>query len=68
MNQTATLDFRQFIDARPLGRFQLLVATMCGAVIFMDGYDAQVMGFVAPALIVQMHITRAAFGPEATGK
>lgn len=63
MNQTATLDFRQFIDGRPLGRFQLLAAVLCAAVILMDGYDAQVMGYVAPALIAQLHITRAAFGP-----
>ena len=63
MNQTAAADFRQFIDAQPLSRFQLGVATICAAVIFMDGYDAQVMGYVAPALIAQLHITRAAFGP-----
>lgn len=63
MNQTAVADFRQFIDAQPLGRFQVGVATICAALIFMDGYDAQVMGFVAPALIAQLHITRAAFGP-----
>jgi len=63
MNQTTVADFRQLIDGRPLSRFQLLVAFICAAVIFMDGFDAQVMGFVAPALIEQMHITRAAFGP-----
>lgn len=63
MNQTATVDFRQFIDSQPLGRFQLGVAAICAALIFMDGYDAQVMGFVAPALIAQLHISRAAFGP-----
>jgi MFS transporter, AAHS family, 4-hydroxybenzoate transporter len=62
MNQ-ATADFRQFIDTRPLSRFQLLVALLCAALIFMDGFDAQVMGFVAPALIAQLHISRAAFGP-----
>jgi MFS transporter, AAHS family, 4-hydroxybenzoate transporter len=63
MSQTTLPDFRQFIDGQPLSRFQLLVALACGALIFMDGFDAQVMGFVAPALIDQMHITRAAFGP-----
>jgi MFS transporter, AAHS family, 4-hydroxybenzoate transporter len=50
-------------NPRPVSRFQLFVAAMCAAVIFMDGFDAQVMGYVAPALIVQLHITRAAFGP-----
>jgi AAHS family 4-hydroxybenzoate transporter-like MFS transporter len=63
VNSITTPDFRQFIDARPLSRFQLLVGLLCAALIFMDGFDAQVMGFVAPALIAQMHLTRAAFGP-----
>src|SRR5438046_2821012 len=63
MKQTAILDVRQFIDERPLSRYQLLVALMCGALVFMDGFDAQAMGFVAPALMAQLHITRAALGP-----
>src|SRR5260370_33482275 len=63
MKQTAILDVRQFIDERPLSRYQLLVALMCGALVFMDGFDAQAMGFVAPSLTAQLHITRAALGP-----
>ena len=63
MKQTAIPDVRQFIDEQPLSRYQLLVALMCGALVFMDGFDAQAMGFVAPALTAQLHITRAALGP-----
>ncbi len=63
MSRRTPIDLRQFIDAQPLSRFQLLVVMMCAAVIFMDGFDAQIMGFVAPALIAQMHIPRIAFGP-----
>jgi AAHS family 4-hydroxybenzoate transporter-like MFS transporter len=63
MKQTAIPDIRQFIDAQPLSRYQLLIAAMCAAVVFMDGFDAQAMGFVAPALTAQLHITRAALGP-----
>jgi len=63
MKQTAIPDIRQFIDDQPLSRYQLLVALMCGALVFMDGFDAQAMGFVAPALMAQLHITRAALGP-----
>lgn len=62
MNAPMT-DFRQFIDGRPLSRFQLRVAVLCAALILLDGFDAQIMGFVAPALIEQLHITRGAFGP-----
>ena len=31
-------------------------------VVFIDGFDAQVMGFVAPALSAQLHIARVALG------
>src|SRR5256885_6025884 len=63
MKQTASPDIRQFIDEQPLSRYQLLVALMCGTLVFMDGFDAQAMGFVAPALTAQLRITRAALGP-----
>jgi MFS transporter, AAHS family, 4-hydroxybenzoate transporter len=63
MKPTAIPDIRQFMDAQPLSRYQLLVALMCGAVVFIDGFDAQAMGFVAPALTKQLNITRAALGP-----
>src|SRR5207249_5565676 len=35
---------------------------MCAMVVFIDGIDAQVMGFVAPALSAQLHIARVALG------
>lgn len=63
MKQVTALDVQQFIDEGPFSRYQLQVVIMCGALVFMDGFDAQAMGFVAPALIAQLHITRYAFGP-----
>src|SRR5437867_5184752 len=62
MKQAAVLDIRQFIDEKPFSRYQLRIAVMCGAMVFMDGFDAQAMGFVAPALTSQLKITRAALG------
>jgi MFS transporter, AAHS family, 4-hydroxybenzoate transporter len=63
MKQSSVLDVRQFIDEQPLSGFQLRVAIMCGAIAFMDGFDAQAMGYVAPALLPALQITRAALGP-----
>jgi len=62
LRQTAVLDVRQFIDEQPFSSYQLLVASMCAMVVFIDGFDAQVMGFVAPALSAQLHIARVALG------
>jgi MFS transporter, AAHS family, 4-hydroxybenzoate transporter len=38
------------------------VASLCAAVVFVDGFDAQVMGFVAPAISASLHIPRVALG------
>jgi AAHS family 4-hydroxybenzoate transporter-like MFS transporter len=63
MSPAARLEIHQFIDQLPLSRYQLLIAILCAMVLFMDGFDAQAMGFVAPALINQLHIARASLGP-----
>jgi len=56
------LDIRKFIDERPVGRYQWLVAGMCALIVFVDGFDAQAMGFVAPALSAALQIPRGVLG------
>ena len=63
MQPATAFDVRQFIDAQPVGRFQLLVAGMCSLLVFVDGFDAQAMGYVAPALSTAMQIPRSVLGP-----
>src|ERR1700676_4179116 len=63
MRPTARVEIHHFIDQLPLSRYQLLIAILCALVLFMDGFDAQAMGFVAPALIDQLHIARVSLGP-----
>jgi MFS transporter, AAHS family, 4-hydroxybenzoate transporter len=63
MAQTTQVGLRYSIDRLPLSRYQLLIIALCGATLFMDGFDAQAVGFVAPALAPQLHIARQALGP-----
>jgi AAHS family 4-hydroxybenzoate transporter-like MFS transporter len=58
-----TLDVRRLIDERPASGFQIRVAVLCAAIVFLDGYDALIMGYVAPALRAQFHFDRLALGP-----
>jgi len=58
-----TLDIRRVIDDRPVSRYQLAVAAMCALIVFVDGVDAQAMGYVAPALTAAMGIPRTVLGP-----
>jgi MFS transporter, AAHS family, 4-hydroxybenzoate transporter len=59
---STVLDIRKFIDDRPVGRYQWLVVGMCALIVFVDGFDAQAMGFVAPALSAALQIPRNVLG------
>src|SRR6266516_3299189 len=44
------VDVPALIDAQKISPFQIRVALLCAAVVFMDGFDAQAIGYVAPSL------------------
>src|SRR5690348_14080713 len=49
-------------DEHPITAAQWLIAITCGLIVFVDGFDAQAMGFVTPALLAQLHVTRPVLG------
>src|SRR5579872_2921783 len=51
------------VEQTPFNSYQLLIVVLCGATLFMDGFDALAMGYVAPALGPGLHIARQALGP-----
>jgi MFS transporter, AAHS family, 4-hydroxybenzoate transporter len=42
---------------------QLSLLVLCGALLFLDGFDTQAIGYVAPALLQEWGASRAALGP-----
>jgi len=62
LKQATVLDVRQFIDSQPFSRYQILIAALCGLVVFIDGFDAQVMGPVLPVLSAQLKVPRPVLG------
>src|ERR1700675_4845458 len=66
MSQTqggGAVDVADFIDQQPVGGFQLKLLLTCAAVLFLDGFDPQAIGYVAPALAAEWHLTKGALGP-----
>src|ERR1700733_10981311 len=57
------IDVAEFIDAQPVGGFQLRLLLSCAAVLFLDGFDTQAIGFVAPALAKEWGLSKGALGP-----
>src|SRR5260221_10459793 len=60
---SAVADIVALINTHPLSSFQKGIMVLIGAVILMDGFDIQAMGFVAPALTQDWHIDPKDLGP-----
>ena len=43
--------------------FQLMLLVLCGLCLVIDGFDAQAMGYVAPSVIGEWHVSKVALGP-----
>jgi MFS transporter, AAHS family, 4-hydroxybenzoate transporter len=59
----AQVDVVEFIDQQPVGGFQIRLLLACAAVLFLDGFDTQAIGFVAPSLAKEWGLTKSALGP-----
>ena len=51
------------IDESRIGAFQISTYLLCFACLLMDGFDVQSLGYVAPALSAELHISRVQLGP-----
>ncbi|WP_051918956.1 MFS transporter [Basilea psittacipulmonis] len=45
-----TINVRELLDSRPIGKYQFFIVLMCFLVVLMDGFDVVIMGFVGPEL------------------
>jgi AAHS family 4-hydroxybenzoate transporter-like MFS transporter len=60
---SATLDIPALIDARPVGRAQVLTFLLCFLVVLLDGFDTAAIGYIAPSLLTEWGVGRAALAP-----
>ncbi|SMG56040.1 MFS transporter [Paraburkholderia susongensis] len=63
MTFSKQLNVQEFLDSRPFCAFHWKILLLGLAVLILDGFDVVAMGFIAPALIGDWKITRAALGP-----
>jgi AAHS family 4-hydroxybenzoate transporter-like MFS transporter len=62
MKSAAELDVSELIEGQKRGRYQISIMALLGAIMFFDGYDMQVLGYAAPALLKAWHVPQAEFG------
>jgi AAHS family 4-hydroxybenzoate transporter-like MFS transporter len=60
---TPSIEVAEFINAQPVGGYQIKLLATCAAVLFLDGFDTQAIGYVAPALAKEWGLTKVALGP-----
>jgi AAHS family 4-hydroxybenzoate transporter-like MFS transporter len=61
--RASPIDVAEFIDRQPVGGFQIRLLLTCAAVLFLDGFDTQAIGYVAPALAKEWSLSKGALGP-----
>src|SRR5712675_2155404 len=59
----SSIDVAEFIDRQPVGGFQIRLLLTCAAVLFLDGFDTQAIGYVAPALAKEWGLSKGSHGP-----
>ncbi|ACO79288.1 Major facilitator superfamily protein [Azotobacter vinelandii CA] len=63
MHTDSPVEVKHWIDGQPLCRRQWLILALCFFIVLFDGMDVAVMGFIAPALMQDWQLSKAAFGP-----
>jgi AAHS family 4-hydroxybenzoate transporter-like MFS transporter len=62
MDKPGQINIADVIDNARVGAFQIRMFVLCALSLIMDGFDVQVMGFVAPAITAEWNVPRDALG------
>jgi MFS transporter, AAHS family, 4-hydroxybenzoate transporter len=57
------IDVSEVIEKQSARGFLLMLLVLLGAASLLEGFDAQIQGYTAPAITKLWHIPRASFGP-----
>ena len=60
---TRTIDVPEFINSRPISRYQIMVIVLCFLVVAADGFDTAAIGYIAPALRAQWGLAASQLAP-----
>jgi AAHS family 4-hydroxybenzoate transporter-like MFS transporter len=63
MDKDTTVNIQTFLNEHPFSGFQWLIFAMCFVVVLLDGFDTAAIGFIAPSLVGEWHISRPALAP-----
>lgn len=60
--QSPLVDLRAWLDSQRFSAFQWRVVILCFFIVAIDGFDTACVGFIAPALVQDWHVTPGVLG------
>jgi AAHS family 4-hydroxybenzoate transporter-like MFS transporter len=63
MTTAVTLNVPNLIDEQKVGSFQIRILILCALAALLDGFAAQMIGYLAPSVAREMHLSPAALTP-----
>jgi AAHS family 4-hydroxybenzoate transporter-like MFS transporter len=63
MTTATTVNVPDLIDQQKIGSFQIRILMLCALAALLDGFAAQMIGYVAPSIARDMHLGPAALTP-----
>ena len=63
MSRSPAVNVHTFINEHPFSGFQWLIFAMCFVIVLLDGFDTAAIGFIAPSLITEWHISKPELAP-----
>jgi AAHS family 4-hydroxybenzoate transporter-like MFS transporter len=61
--QSLSLRLPEFVDERRVSPYQYAVITLCGLVMFIDGFDTQAISYMAPHIAAEWGLSQQLLGP-----
>ncbi len=63
MSRSTTVDVQTFLNQHRFSAFQWLIFALCFVIVLLDGFDTAAIGYIAPSLIGEWHVSRPALAP-----
>ncbi|AYY55327.1 MFS transporter [Burkholderia multivorans] len=63
MSNQAVVEIQTFINTQRFSRFQWLIFFMCFVIVLLDGIDTASIGFIAPSLVSEWHLSKPDLAP-----
>jgi AAHS family 4-hydroxybenzoate transporter-like MFS transporter len=63
MSAATSTDVQGFLNQNRFSGFQWIIFAICFVVVLLDGFDTAAIGYIAPSLVAEWHVTRPELAP-----